>query len=169
MKTRSQYMAHSAVATALAVILLYLASVVPSGRLAVVCASSICVVFVRMRCGKMWSLLCFGASALLALLLLPEKGVALLYSVFLGYYPLIKLDTERMSNRMLRWTVRIGVFNMAFLVLSLLARAFMSSWLADARGSWLLLWILANGVFVVYDYAVKQIVLIYLRKIDGRI
>ena len=169
MKTSSKNMAYASVGTGLTVILLYLASIVPSGRLAVVCASSVGVVFLRMRCGKKWAVLCCCASAMLSLLLLPEKGVAILYSVILGYYPLVKLDTERMSSRLLRWCIRLAVFNAAFFLLYFFAQWLFIGWLDGLAGSILLLTLAANAAFVLYDYALTQIILLYLRRIDGRL
>ena len=168
MKASSSIMARAGVSTALAVILLYLASIVPSGRLALMCAASIGVIFLRMRCGMKTALLCYVASAVLSLVLLPEKGVSLVYILFLGYYPLIKLSTERLGNRIARWLIRLAVFNIAFAVMFRMAMALFDVWLGMFSGSCLVLTLAGNVAFIVYDFALTQVILIYLRKFDGR-
>ena len=161
-------MARSGVGTALAVVLLFAAAFVPSGRLALICAASACVVFVRMRCGRNWAVGCYAASAALALVLLPEKGVPVLYALFLGYYPIVKLETERITKKAVRWLVRAGIFNFAFFILYFLFRQLFAVTVA-AMGGLPLIIAAANAGFVLYDYALTQLILIYLRKIDGRI
>ena len=117
MRDSAKKMARSAVAAALGFGILYLASVLPAARLAVLCVASVCVVLVQMSCGWKWALGCWAATALLSLLLLPSKGTAAVYAAFLGYYPLVKLAAERIGKPLLRWGCKILAFNAAFAAL----------------------------------------------------
>lgn len=169
MKTKSWYMARASMASALAVVLLYAASIVPSGQIALICLASVSVIFVRMRCGTLWAVGVYIASAVLSLLLLPDKGIALAYALFLGYYPLFKIKTERTSGRFKRWFMRLFVFNAIVILLSRIAGELITPIFGMINNSWILLLLVLNIGFIVYDYALTQIILIYLRKIDGRI
>jgi len=124
MKTTSQNMAFAAVSSALCVVAMYISAVLPSGRLALICVASFGVVFVRMRCGNSWALCTYAVSTVLAALLLPQKAPAVLFGLFLGYYPLIKMSTERISGRILRWFVRLAVFNSAFALMFFYCRGY---------------------------------------------
>lgn len=169
MKTSTRCLTRSALAAALAVAFLYLTALLPTARLAVICLASVCVILVRMNCGPRWAAGCYASSAILAMLLLPEKGPALLYAAFLGYYPLIKLETERFRRLPVRWAVRLALFNLIFWLLYFLAGGLIGELLPGLPADWMILLAAANAGFVLYDYALTQVILIYIRKIDGRI
>ena len=49
-----------------------------------------------------------------------------------------------------------------------MAMALFDVWLGMFSGSYLVLALAGNVAFIVYDYALTQVILIYLRKFDGR-
>ena len=169
MKTTPKNMAFAAISTALSVVVLLLSGIMPSGKMALICIASFGVIFVRIYCGNSWAVCGYVITTLLALLLVPQKGSALLYGLFFGYYPLIKLSTERISRKTLRWILRFAVFNAAFMIAYLLLQSVLTAWINLNGQSFIVFLISANVVFVLYDYALTQMILIYLRKIDGRI
>lgn len=163
----------SALAAAAGVVLLYLGSVLPSAHLAILCVSALGAVFIRVSCSARWALCCYAVTSAAALLLLPEKELAVLYTFFFGYYPIIKLWAERLRKPVLRWGVKLGVFNAALIALNILYHALGAAFpdLSDANKSIIpvLVWLVGNGVFLFYDYALKVLILYYLRHISGRI
>ena len=64
MKERSRSTAYAALAAALGTVLLYLASVLPTGKLVVVCVASLCTVFVQTVCGWKWAVGAFAVRML---------------------------------------------------------------------------------------------------------
>ena len=163
MKSTAKGLAHGAMGAAATVLLLWGASVLPSARLALLCAASLGVVLTEICDGPRSAWTCYGAATLLALLLLPRKGPAAVYGLFAGYYPIVKLRLEQLKSPWLRWGGKLLLFNGALGALC---------WIF--RGRWevkLPLWALfsaGNGLFVLYDFALKQVILICLRKIVGR-
>jgi hypothetical protein len=158
----------ASVSAAAGFVLLYLSSVIPWGRLAILCAATIGVVFVRMSCSCAWALGCYAVTAALGILLLPVKSPSLLYGLFLGYYPLIRIRAERIGNKTLRILLKLAVFNLAaFMIYMLYSRLFYDI-AGNASLPLYLLWIAANGVFLIYDYALGQMILYYLRNLAGR-
>lgn len=168
MKGYTQNVARTGMAAALAVVILYISALLPSGQLAGVCVASVCVAFAGMRCGWLWGGGCFAASAVLALLLVPQKGMAILYAVFLGFYPLIKLATERLPAAAIRWAVRLVIFNLMLFLVCVTPLWKLVPVVSVFPYDRLLLFAVANIGFVIYDYALTQVILLYLRKIDGR-
>ena len=169
MHDRVKALTRSALSAASGVAVLYISSVLPWGRLALICASALGVVFVRMSCSCSWALGCYAVTALLSLLLLPSKAPAILYAAFFGYYPVVKLSAERLGKKTLRWIAKLAVFNAALLALWTLAAAVLS----DAAGSlqlplWVM-WVAANAAFVLYDFTIGQMILYYMRNIAGRL
>ena len=169
MKERSRSTAYAALAAALGTVLLYLASVLPAGKLAVVCVASLCTVFVQTVCGWKWAVGTFIVTAALSLLLLPTKAVALLFAALFGYYPIVKLFAERLRNAVARWGVKLLLFNGVMAALYFLVRSvFDGSW-GPLSAYPLLMLLCANVAFVLYDLALGQGILFFMRNIARRI
>lgn len=147
--------------------LLYIASLVPSGRLALLCAASIGVVFVQMSCGARWAVCTYLAASGLALLLCPLKGMVWAYALFFGWYPPVKMFFERKNAAWMRWGGKLACFNLALLAYWLVfGRALLPAQLAGKSG--LLIVCAAELGFLIYDYALKELILFYIRKIARR-
>ncbi len=168
MPGKAKSLARASLSAAAGVAVLYLGAIVPGIRLSVLCVATLGVAFVKMSCPGWWPLGCYGVTAALALLLLPDKTLAVLYAVFMGYYPLVKLRAERCAGRLLRWGVKLGAFHAAALALFLLIRAFSLMTIPDGTAI-LVLWAAGLLFFLAYDYALGLLFLYYLRKIAGRI
>lgn len=158
----------SALSAAAGTVILALASVLPWGRLVLLFAAAVGVIFVRVSCSCAWALGCYAVTSLLGLILLPTKSSAILYAGFFGYYPLVKLSAERLGNKALRWGAKIIVFNAALMAFYLLARAAFNDVIGNTPMPLWMLWIAANGAFVLYDIALSRLILYYLRTIAGR-
>lgn len=162
MRGKTGALTASALLAALSVALLSLTLLLPTQRLTLLCAASLAVAASRCLSGEKWALGVYAVSALLSLLLLPEKSVPLAYALFCGYYPLVKLRLETLSLAALRFCAKLLVFNAAALVLLALIKA------VTPLPVWTLL-LCANGAFALYDYALSKLILLYSRKIAGRI
>ena len=169
MPTKTRALARSSLAAAAGVAALYLGSVLPGIKLSILFLAALGVVFVRLSCPGSWAWGCFAVTAALALLLLPDKTLALLYALLPGYYPIVKLRLERRKGRGIRWGLKLGVFHAAALAVWLLARSYAPlSALLTGMSLWLI-WAGALAAFLVYDYVLGQIILYYLRNIAGRV
>ena len=162
---RSKALAYGALSTALGVVILYLGSLLPTMRLALLCISSLGVVLIALRFRWRWGLGVWAATALLSLLLLPGKAMALAYAVLPGWYPLLKLRLERLEKPLLRYGSKLLAANAVLLPALFLGR----SYLAGLPFSLWQILLGAELLFLIYDYALTQIVLLYMRKIAGRI
>ena len=158
----------SALSAAAGFVVLYLSCVLPWGRLGLLCAATLGIVFVRMSCSGGWALGCYTVTALLGLLLLPMKAPALAYALFLGYYPLIRIRSERIAGKAPRLLLKLAVFNAAAALIWLAFRSVFTDLSAGTEMPLYILWLAANGVFLIYDYALGQMILYYIRNIAGR-
>ena len=96
MKQKTHELALASMLGATAVVLLMLGGIIPLSTFACPVLSSFAILIAGEECRKSYAWTCYAASAILGLLLGPDKESALLF-VFLGYYPLLqpKLDTLR--------------------------------------------------------------------------
>lgn len=142
-----------------ALVMLWLASVAPSGRLGLTAVGGLFPMAATLAAGRAAGYLCWGAAGLLALVILPDKGVALLFLVFFGLYPVVKEAIESLRRLPVEWILKLAYFN-AVLTLSwfLFRQLFLPNppqWLGDNT---LLLYGAGNVVFVIYDLGLSRLV-----------
>ena len=157
--TRTRQVALGGVLAAGSLAVLWLACVIPSGQLGVTAAAGLFPVGAVLAAGRGAGLLCWAAASVLGLLLLPDKGVALMYLFFMGLYPVVKSRLEQLSSRVAEWAGKLVFFNAA---LSLLWFAFQNLFL-PALPNWMSgqLWMLygaGNAVFLLYDVALSRLI-----------
>ena len=99
----------------------------------------------------------------LSLLLLPSKFPALLYALFGGIYPIFKAMFERL-HYIVAWVLKLSFFNSMLTLLIFLSEYVFNLPDADLGFGWLV-YLLCNGVFVLYDIASTQLITLYLIKL----
>lgn len=106
MKKRTDMIAMGGVMSAVALVLLFAASLLPGGRMVILALSSTVGAMVIIRCGLKAGLLSWIAVSVLSLLMLPSKGCAIMYTVFFGPYALVKNLVERWNSAAGRWILK---------------------------------------------------------------
>lgn len=112
----------------------------------------------------------YGAAAILALLLVPDRETALVFAFF-GWYPLLRPRLARIHSRLVRLLVKLAVCNGIIAVLYGLVLRLMglTADLLDAsRWMNLLLLLLANVTFLVLDRALERLTVLWHRKLRKR-
>jgi hypothetical protein len=168
MRAKTRNISITSLLIALTVVLLYIASIIPSARIAAVAVAGLMTAAAVIECGILSAVACFACSSILAMLLLPLKSVALLYILFFGYYPIIKSLTERLDKRVLEWAIKIAVFNASLtLVYFLWKSGFMTGIDLEA---WMisLLYAAGNLIFVLYDIAFSALAGQYTERIHKK-
>jgi len=107
MREQSKPLAYGALSTALAVVTLYLGSLLPTARLALLCVSSLAVVLMCLRFDWRRALAVYGAVSVLSLLILPGKDMAMAFALLPGWYPIAKLRLERLSSPPVRFAAKL--------------------------------------------------------------
>ena len=156
----------SAVLSALSVALMLLGAVVEVFDLCAVMLASFCTLFALIRIDGRHAWLVYAVTAVLALLLLPSKAVALEYLFFGGYYPILRAAVARLRP-ILAYGVKLAVFNAALTALLLLFREMFVA--ADTP---LLLevstYLLGNGALLLYDYALGRVGFMMIHRLRPR-
>ena len=162
--------AYPAILSALALILVYLGSMVPTGSWGIVAAAGLlpaaAVISVSLTAG----FLCWAAAAVLAFLLTPDKLCALLFGVLFGLYPMVKSLVERLRKKPLEYALKLAFFNAAFTVIWLTMAAAVTASLPQVLGSsvWVL-YMAANVIFLLYDYGFSKLIGLYIARIQRAI
>ena len=100
---------------ALSVAILVLGGLIPLATFTCPFLAMLCLIPVLCDYGAGTAFLLYTAAAVLAILLCPDKEVALLYT-FLSWYPCVRARLERVP-RPVRWVVKCALFTGAMLVM----------------------------------------------------
>ena len=146
--------------TALAVVILCLGGLIPAATFCCPVLASL-VLLLMQRWGRRDAVLVWAASAILGLLLGPDKEAAALYAA-LGYYPAIRAGLGR-KRPALRWALKLLLFNGATIALYALLifvmglDALVEEYQATSTALLIATLALGNVVFVVYDMLLRRL------------
>ena len=105
----------------------------------------------------------YGAAALLAPFIVPDYEAAMMFVVFMGYYPIIRPSLHKIPIRLLRMLTKGLLFNTAviagyWVIIQFLGLSFLldgnTGSVNMALGFMLLM---GNVIFVLYDLAIQNI------------
>lgn len=153
---------------ALAVIILYLGSLIEVLDLSMGAIASLVIVLIVIEMGYSYAWITYVATSILSLILLPQKFGAVIFAVFMGFYPIVKSYIEKLNSAPLRWCLKLIVANAAFFAMFLVMKYFMPDQL-ESDAMMLALYALANVAFVLYDYAVSKLITAYFYKLRERL
>ena len=165
----------SAIMSALTLVFLFGSVYLPTGRIALLALTSMCVLVTIVQCGVRYGWLQYVATALLALLLIPFKFQVFMYIAILGYYPMLKLHIENIKKLVFEWIVKIAFFLALIIVMYFLINSVLLKYLSLGP---ILNIVLANTalvvvgaliVFVLYDYLLSFFARYFIRVISKRI
>ena len=173
--SRTKRVAVSGMMVALGVIILYVGSLVEVLDISMAAIASLICIIVVIEYGKLYAWMVFAATALAAMLLLPEKFTPSLYALLIGYYPMIKELIERIGKKSgkralfgsVRWIVKLLFFNAALLAVALVAIYIL---ILPESEEWMQITmiLLANAAFVLYDVALTRMISMYFFRIRRR-
>ena len=156
------------VLVALSVIILYIGSMFQTLDLTMSAIVSLLVVVIVIEMGYKYAWFTYLATAILSVLLLPQKSPAIFYACFMGFYPIIKSHVERFNSAVVRWTIKLVAGNIALVAMFWLISLFLPD---EFEGGWMLVatYILGVVAFVMYDVALTKLISLYFARIRDRI
>lgn len=163
---RAGRLALCAMLTALSLVCLTIATAAPSGRLGLTALAGLFPAAAVVSYGLPAGFLCYVGTALLALLFLADKAVALLYVLFLGIYPMVKGLAERLRSVVVELVLKLGFFNLMFTVALYGFSGFLTGLLFFSGQSLPLFYLFGNVIFLLYDFGFSQVIEFYRRRID---
>ncbi|MDD3231590.1 MAG: hypothetical protein PHE09_20630 [Oscillospiraceae bacterium] len=169
---RTVKVAFCGIATALALVFICLGGLIPVMTYAMPALAGLMLMPVVAELGVSWAWPVYAASAVLGMLLGPDKDAAVIYVLFFGYYPIMKAVIERHAHsKLLCLLLKLALFNViavaVFYINIYLLNVPKSSF--TIAGFYLpgVLLLLGNFVFLLYDYAAGGVVVFYFRRLHG--
>lgn len=123
---------------------------------------------------KRWAFGIYAATAILGLLLVANKEAVVIYTVFFGYYPILKAVLESRLPKAAEYVIKFAVFNISLLLdFFIMTKLFGMPYerfmgIEGESGAWVkyivpILFASGNLVFIVFDFGLTQLVTGYLR------
>ena len=159
-----------AMLAALGVVLLYAGSLIEVLDISMAVVASLLCVIAVIEYGGSAPWMIYGVTAILATLLLPNKTPGLFYTVFFGFYPILKEKFEK-KPRVACWILKEITFNVCLVILAL-AMYFLFILKDNSLISPLTISIaivLCEAVFILYDIALTRLVSFYIVVIRKRL
>lgn len=174
-QSESRKMALCGVFGALAAVLMLMGGILPFATFAAPALAGILIVPVAIEFGMPTGYLLYLAIGLLALFVVPDKEMALIFVFFLGFYPLLKASIERIRRKTLQWTLKFALFNLCIVgmysvILFLFPiGAVVEEFSGTSTPFLILLLALGNVTFLLYDIAIARVVGLYCVKLRARL
>lgn len=120
--------------------------------------------------GTKWAFLSYAVTAIASVVLPTEKEALIVFIGILGYYPILKMVIERIGKRWMELVLKLAVFNVAIITSYALIIKLMgvNPFAIEGVGATLAtsLFLLAgNVVFVILDYALTKVIVLYFIKL----
>lgn len=150
---KTRYTTISGMVSALSVVIMLLTNIMPSMMYVIPIITGAIVFAVNEIIGKKWALGVFFVTSFISFILLTDKEAALNYTLFFGYYPLLKPLYEKLP-KVLSWGVKVLTFNVALVAIGLIVTfIFKLPFLDEDMGKFSIpiFAVLFNIVFVMYD------------------
>ena len=150
---KTRYTTISGMVSALSVVIMLLTNIMPSMMYVIPIITGAIVFAVNEIIGKKWAVGVFFVTSFISFVLLTDKEAALNYTLFFGYYPLLKPLYEKLP-KVLSWGVKVLTFNVALVAIGLIVTfIFKLPFLDEDMGKFTIpiFAVLFNIVFVMYD------------------
>lgn len=168
---KTKIIALSGMLSALTVVFLFFGSVVQIFAYVAPMICGLIMIILLNNVNKRSALTVFAVSSVIAVLLLPDKECALTYVFFFGWYPAAKDSFDKIKSKFLKIVLKFVVYNVA-VVLSQLACIYVFGIPFDNMfGVWgiVILLLLANLLFVLYDKLFVLLSFIYMKKYHAKV
>jgi hypothetical protein len=156
----------TAMFASMSLLFLYLAAVLPTGRIAMYFLSSVFVMGLVIEEEMGLAILMYIAVSLMSLLLMPNILRVLPYVFFFGHYGIGKYYIQsRIKDKVAAYIVKLLYYNVALGLVYLLAQQIIYEDVLNTGMAFWLFVVLAEVAFVVYDFVFDKVTAYYFNNL----
>ncbi len=159
---KAKHIAENGIITALILAILYSASIIPISTLSILTVASCLIPISIIRTSIKNTILVYIASSILSFFLV-TINIAMYYILFFGIYGIIKYFIEKVKNVPIELILKLLIFNILLVVIYFIGINLLIN--LDVKFPLYIIWIIAQVVFLIYDYALTLIISFYLNRI----
>lgn len=154
--------------SALSLVLMISVAIIPFLTYALPAVAGTLIVLMVIETDKKWAFGVYAAVAILAMILVPDKEVAVMYLAFFGYYPILKSAVESKFNSVVGWIIKVSTFLVTIVLSYIMMINLMGVTIDEVEefGIIAVPMLLGMGTFafVMYDIALTKLIILYLQK-----
>lgn len=171
-KNNSRLIAFGGIMAALSLVLMLLTAVIPVMDYGLPAVCGFLTTLVVIECGEKFAGVCYGAVAILSLVLVPSKESAILYLILFGWYPIAKRRIEMLRKPVIEWVLKMLCMAVPVGAASLISirllgiEGFFGEMLSPVAIA--VFYLAAAAAFVLYDIALTKLISGYLAVIRPR-
>lgn len=173
-QSKSLRVALGGIVAALCIVIMFLTGVLPALYIAAPMAAGLLMIILVEEVSVGWAWLTYLAVSLLSLIVTFDKEAALMFILFFGYYPMLRLNLEKIRAKTLKTLCKYAVFNL-FLALDFVMTVYvlgLPTFEDTGPVMFVLLLLGFNLIFHFYDRVLSRMRWFYhkvfVRKILGR-
>lgn len=171
MKDVSYRVALGGIVAALCLLCMFLSGIMPVFYLILPMVAGVLLMIIAEEVSLGWAWLTYIAVDILSLLITADKESALVFIMLFGHYPMLRMYLERLKFKGLRYILKAMIFNfcaISFFLVTVFVFG-IEQMLTDINdlgkyGGAILL-ILANIIFVLYDFNLGAIYVLYIKRL----
>lgn len=154
--------------SALSLVLMISVAVIPFLTYALPAVAGTLIVLMVIETDKKWAFGVYAAVAILAMILVPDKEVAVMYLAFFGYYPILKAAVESKFSNVIGWIIKVGTFLVTMVASYVLMINLMGVTIDEIEEFGIIavpmLLGMGTAAFILYDIALTKLIILYLQK-----
>lgn len=156
------------IVAAVSLVLMISVAIIPFLTYALPAVAGLFIVFVVIEIDKKWAFGVYCTVAILGMLLVPDKEVAVMYLAFFGYYPILKAVIESKLPTAIGWILKVLTFAATMAVSYYLMIKLMGVTIDETEEFGMMAYPILLGMgtvaFIMYDIALTGMLSVYLAK-----
>ena len=162
------------IVSALCLLSMLLAGVIPALYLVMPMISGFLIMFIAVEVNPQWAFLTYGAASLLSLLISLDKEAALVFIMLFGHYPILRLYIKKLKSRIIRTVVKFAVLNICvtlfmLVTIYLLGLTDVLEWLEkNGKPAKIGIFALVNVLFIFYEINLESSHYYYIKRIRSK-
>lgn len=134
---------------------------------------SILMYILYTECGLKTSVCAYVGVSVLSLFMCPDKEAVMMFVMFFGYYPILRVYIQKLKPKILRTFLKFATFNVS-MVLAYVTIIFVfgiteTDMIGELSWFWILLLAVGNVVFAMFDILLDRLLYIYEKKLRHRL
>lgn len=168
---KSFQIAAGGIAAALSIVLMFLGGVlwIFAYVFPIICSLLTVIVIENIDTKTAWVV--YSVVSIISLLFVADKECAMIYVLFFGYYPMVYYKIADMKRRIIKWLIKLLVFNGAMIGVQLICIYVFGIPFDNELGKWgiPIFFITANIMFIAYEKLMQILLIIYRKKFKKKV
>ena len=165
---KTKTVALCALLSAMASSVLCLGSLLGDLDLTFAAAASLPVFWAILELGMKEAISVWLVTSAISFMLAPSKFAVVMFALFVGIYPILKLFSERFKPT-LSWIIKLASVNIATVIITLLARFVFFPGMKEAWWVYVATLLLANAATVIFDMLLGRLAILYFARFRKRL